>query len=234
MSKEPKIEDWRGLYGILDPDHRVGSVLEFADALISGGCSILQLRAKSLSDRESLRLAKELRIRTQTHGVWFVMNDRVDLALLANADGVHLGQDDLPLCEARKLAPHLVIGVSTHDAEQARRASEEGADLLALGPIFPTLSKDNPDPVVGLETLRTVAASVSQPVVAIGGIDLLTIAETRDAGARMVAVIGALARADDPRQAAERLRARFEQGSGFEQRGASFERRAPVEPEGES
>lgn len=212
MSTQRTIDDWRGLYVLVDPEHCRGSVLEFAEAVLRGGCSILQLRAKTLSDREALALARALRVRTREHGVHFVVNDRIDLALLSEADGVHLGQDDLPLAEARRLAPELVVGVSTHDIEQAKRADRAGADIVAFGPIFTTHSKKNPDPVTGLDTLAQVAGQTDRPVVAIGGIDATTIGAVGSAGARMAAVISAIANSEDVEGETRRLRKQFEAG----------------------
>ncbi len=134
----------------------------------------------------------------------FVVNDRVDIAVLAEADGLHLGQDDLPVSEARKLFEG-PIGLSTHDLEQARAAHREGADLIGFGPVFATRSKDRPDPVVGLEGLEAVCAELPLPVVAIGGLTPERAAQARAAGAPLVAAIGAVSLADDVRSAAEAM-----------------------------
>lgn len=198
--------DWRGFYAIVDPDVCAGSPLEVADALLRGGCAVLQLRHKTRDDRATLELARALVTRCRAAGVPFVMNDRLDLALLAEADGLHLGQDDLPLEEARRFfrGP---IGVSTHDLEQLQQALRAGADLVGFGPVFPTTTKENPDPVVGLEGLAQACRASSVPVVAIGGVDLARATASREAGAALVAAIGASCAAARPDEAARALHA---------------------------
>tara|TARA_B100001750_G_scaffold243855_1_gene259984 strand:- start:314 stop:955 length:642 start_codon:yes stop_codon:yes gene_type:complete len=198
---DPRSAEWRGHYAIVDPDHAPHGVLETADAVLAGGCAVLQLRFKGSDDREHLALARALTARARAAGCPFVLNDRLDLALLAEADGLHLGQDDLPVSEARRLFAG-PIGLSTHDRSQAERAGSEGADLIGFGPVFPTVSKERPDPVVGLEELRAVCAAVDLPVVAIGGITIERAAHAYAAGAALVAAIGAVSRAEDPRAAA--------------------------------
>jgi thiamine-phosphate pyrophosphorylase len=197
----------RGLYAIVDPDHTGGrDPLQVGQAILSGGCALLQLRAKGLADGALLVLARALRGACAQAGVPFVVNDRADVAVLVEADGVHLGQDDLPVHAARRIVgPDRSIGLSTHDAHQARQALEAGADLIGFGPVFPTRSKARPDPVVGLEGLSAVAGSFPVPVVAIGGITLDTAAMAARAGAAMVAAISAVCGADDPRAAARAM-----------------------------
>ena len=128
---------------------------------------MLQLRAKRLDDRALVDLARQLRAACLEAGVPFVINDRADLARIVAADGLHLGQDDLSVRDARRVVGDLQIGVSTHGLEQALQAEADGADLIAFGPVFETKTKENPDPVVGLEMLAKVCRSVSRPVVAI-------------------------------------------------------------------
>lgn len=195
----------RGLYAIVDPAACRGRDPEVvAAAILRGGCAVLQLRDKSASDRDRLSLARRLAARCRRAGVPFVVNDRPDLALLAGADGLHLGQDDLPIAEARRIVG-CVVGVSTHDEAQARRAVADGADLVAFGPVHPTASKADPDPVVGVERLAGVCAAIATPVVAIGGITMENAAAVRRAGARWGAVIRAVCGADDPEAAARAL-----------------------------
>lgn len=190
------VSHWRGLYAIVDPE-QARDPLALADAVLAGGCAVLQLRDKRGDDRETLALARALQLRCAGRGVPFVVNDRFDLARLAGADGLHLGQDDLPIAEVR---PHFEgpIGLSTHDLTQAHEAERAGADLIGFGPVFDTATKKNPDPTVGLEKLRAVTRAVQLPVVAIGGLDLPRLTEVRAAGASLGATIGALARAEDP------------------------------------
>lgn len=198
----------RGLYAIVDPDACRGRDPErVAEAILAGGCAVMQLRTKGLPDLPRLGLAYRIAARARAAGVPFVINDRPDLALLVRADGLHLGQDDLPIAEARRIVGPMVIGRSTHDPVQAQQAIDEGADVVAFGPVFSTTSKERPDPVVGLEQLAEVCRECGPPVVAIGGITLDRAPEIARAGARWGAVIGALCGADDPEAAARALRA---------------------------
>lgn len=195
-----------GLYAIIDPEHCRGrDPLWVADEVLRGGCAALQLRAKQLPDRARLGLARALATRCRAAGVPFWINDRVDLALLVDADGVHLGQDDLPLADARALWPNKRLGLSTHDLTQAEAAVAQGADLIGFGPIFPTSSKQNPDPCVGLEGLAAVCQRVRCPVIGIGGITAAHAAAVAEAGAAYAAVIGAVCAAHDPCEAAQIL-----------------------------
>ena len=145
----------------------------------------------------------------QKGGGTFIVNDRVDVAKAIGADGVHLGQEDLPLADARAiLGPGRLIGISTHNLTQAAEAEAGGADYIGFGPVFPTETKENPDPVVGVEGLREVRALVRIPVVAIGGITAKNAGGVRAAGADGVAVVSAVLAASDPKAAiAELLRA---------------------------
>lgn len=199
----------RGLYAIVDPAHCRGRDPEVvAEAILAGGCAVLQLRAKALSDRALLALARRIGARARAGGVPFVVNDRPDLAMLVGAAGLHLGQDDLPIAEARRvLAPAVHIGRSTHDPAQALAAVDEGADVVAFGPVFETTSKARPDPVVGLEQLAEVCRRSARPVVAIGGVTLERAADIVRAGARWGAAIGAICGVDDPKSAAAALHA---------------------------
>jgi thiamine-phosphate pyrophosphorylase len=165
----------RGLYAIVDVTSlaRVDlSVVDVARSIVDARPAALQLRAKDLAPGEMLQLLRVLHPICRTAGVPLFANDRADLAALAGCEGVHVGQDDMPVATIRRIAPTLRIGISTHTAEQARRALSDRPDYIALGPIFETSSKPRPDQVVGLETLRAVAASCPIPVVAIGGINL--------------------------------------------------------------
>jgi thiamine-phosphate pyrophosphorylase len=186
------------LYVILDPGATAGRDLEaVADAVLAAGGRWLQLRHKAASTGELAALAGRLVARVRAAGGVLVVNDRLDVALAAGADGVHLGQDDLPAREARRLAPGLVVGVSTHGVEQAQRAQADGADYVALGSIFPTGSKAGFE-LVGLEAIRRVRPHVRAPLVAIGGITVERVPDVRAAGADGVAVISAVGMAPDP------------------------------------
>lgn len=197
---------WRGLYAIVDPDHCAGRApVAVAADILAGGCAVLQLRDKrSPTDRAAL--AADLLPLCRAASVPFVINDDLDLALQLGADGVHLGQDDLPVERARARAgTQLIIGLSTHDLAQASSARNRGADLIGFGPIFNTATKQNPDPTVGPATLRTLCTTVDLPVVAIGGINLMNLAEVRATGCPLVAVISAICTAPDPRTVAAAL-----------------------------
>jgi thiamine-phosphate pyrophosphorylase len=197
----------RRLYPILVPS-RIGSgspseVAGFALELVAGGARLIQLREKQASSREILRLARELR-RVLPNEVALIINDRADLAVAAAADGVHLGQDDVPPDAARKIiGPSRMLGVSTHNLQQLETALQSTADYIAIGPVFATISKDNPDPVIGLEGVRRARSVTKRPLVAIGGITLENCRSLIEAGADSVAVIGAIL--DDPRKTTEQF-----------------------------
>lgn len=194
------------LYAIVDAGCFEGQFLfarikKFATELASAGATLIQYRNKAGSAKDIVSQARELR-RVLPPDVTFFLNDRADLALACGADGVHVGQDDLSPAGARLvLGNNKLIGVSTHNAEQLRMANEEPVDYLAIGPIFATRSKANPDPVVGLEGLRTVRKLTDKPLVAIGGITRENCRSVMDAGADSVAVIADLL--ENPRQRAE-------------------------------
>lgn len=185
------------LYAIIDAE-AAERPLDLAYSSLRAGCAMLQLRAKRLDDRSFVELAKRVRTICGEAGIPFVINDRADIARLVAADGLHLGQDDLPVGDARRVVGSMQIGVSTHDLEQAIQAERDGANLIAFGPVFGTTTKEDPDPVVGLDGLAEVCRAVSRPVVAIGGITPENAAETLRAGARYIAVISALPRFVQP------------------------------------
>jgi thiamine-phosphate pyrophosphorylase len=167
-----------------------------------GGAAIVQLREKELSDRELLQRARDVRIWTRKAGVLFIVNDRPDIARLAEADGVHLGQDDMPVREARRiLGPEALVGVSTHDIEQVRQAVLDGASYIGIGPCFATKTKTIKK-LAGLEFVRAAMKETKLPAFAIGGITLETIGKVAGAGAQRVAVSSAVAESDDPKAVA--------------------------------
>ncbi len=171
-----------------------------------GGVDVVQMREKNQTDRELLERAQQMRKWTRAADVLFIVNDRPDIAKLCEADGVHLGQDDLSVQAARKiLGPDALIGVSTHDVEQIRRAVLDGADYIGIGPTFPSQTK-NFDHFPGLAFVREASEETSQPTFALGGITSENIAEVLAAGATRVAVSSAIAQSDDPRSAAMQLR----------------------------
>ena len=194
------------LYVILDRAAARGRDLEAVlEATLAGGCRMVQLREKSWPSGRVLPLAQRLRRRCADAGATFVVNDRVDLAVAVGADGVHLGQEDLPLRAARPLLGRgMIVGVSTHSAAQARAALEEGADYVAVGAMFPTATKPEFE-LVGPALVREVRALAPVPMVGIGGITAANAADVIRAGADGVAVISAVCGADDPRVATERF-----------------------------
>jgi thiamine-phosphate pyrophosphorylase len=170
--------------------------------------TFFQYRNKNGTRREIYETALRLERAIRTSGALFILNDHADIAAAVGADGVHLGQDDLPIAVARRiLGPEALIGISTHSLEQARAAQTAGADYIGFGPIYQTRTKDAGE-VQGLENLAAVAAAVSIPVIAIGGITVDTIGDVMRAGASGAAVIGAVCAAKDiPLAAAQLIRA---------------------------
>jgi thiamine-phosphate pyrophosphorylase len=170
------------------------------------GVRAFQLRVKTPDTGVMYELALKLAPVIHAAGGLFIVNDRCDVALAVGADGVHLGQEDLPFAEARALVgSRMLIGISTHSLAQAIGAEAVGADYIGFGPIFPTRTKSRPDPVVGIDQLRQVRARVRLPIVAIGGINAANIRTVADAGADTVAVLSAVLAAPDVRGALEDL-----------------------------
>ncbi len=200
----------RGLYAIIDPEACRQPAPAVAEAVLRGGCAALQLRAKRLTDAEYLDLGRVLVRACRAAGVPFFANDRVALVRELGADGVHIGQTDLPIEEVRRQVGSAVkIGLSTHSLAQARDAERRGADVIGFGPVFATKSKLDPDPVVGVEGVREVCRAVSIPVIAIGGITEQNAMQVAGTGVPLVAVISAVCAADDPEGATRRLHAIF-------------------------
>ena len=171
----------------------------------SGGATIFQMREKNSTDRELLDRARRMREWTRRAGALFIVNDRPDIAKLADADGVHLGQSDFPVADARRiLGPNALIGVSTHDIDQVRAAILDGADYVGIGPTFPSNTK-NFDAFLGLEFVRRVSEETTLPAFALGGIHLRNVPEVVAAGGRRIAVSAAIARAADPASIARAL-----------------------------
>lgn len=180
---------------------------EIARRAVSGGADVIQLRDKTLPCHDLLREAREIREITRAAGVLFIVNDRIDVALAAGADGVHLGQDDLPAGDARKIAPGgFILGVSVGNVTEAVMAEQAGADYVALSPTFSTDSKINAGSGHGLGVLREVCCSVSIPVIAIGGIGPGNVSRVITAGANGVAVISAVVGEADITGAARQMK----------------------------
>jgi thiamine-phosphate pyrophosphorylase len=180
--------------------------LEAAEEALIGGADCLQLREKELESGELLRRARRLVELCHRYDRLCIINDRVDIAILSDADGVHVGQDDLPAVEARKLIGHgKILGVSTHRLDQAKRALLDGADYVGVGPIFPSATKPR-DFIAGLEFVRQVASEIRLPSVAIAGITAGNVDEVIGTGVRAIAVTAAVLDCDDPRAAAAELK----------------------------
>ena len=186
------------LYAILDPE-QIGT--SSADAvlrqLLFGGAKIIQLRAKAMSSRDFLQLAQLARELTTPLNCKLIVNDRIDIALGSAADGVHLGQEDLPLEVGRKLLGEKIVGISTHSLEQAKEAEANGADYIGFGPIFGTATKNTGYTARGLEMLARIRAAVALPIVAIGGITEANIQSVWRAGADSGAIISDILKADE-------------------------------------
>lgn len=187
------------IYAITDSRLSRGrSLEEVASALLRAGIKLIQYREKKASPRQMLEECRLLRNLAWDYGASFVVNDHIDLALLCRADGVHIGQDDLPLREARKLVrPGMFIGLSTHSPEQAEKAVADGADYIGVGPIFPTQTKEDVVAPVGFKYLDWAAQNLKLPFVAIGGIKASNINEVRKHGARCCALVSELVGAED-------------------------------------
>jgi thiamine-phosphate pyrophosphorylase len=196
------------LYAIVDAAFfsTTEDLVDFAEELIAGGCTLLQYRNKSGNSRVMVEQARELRRQLRATAPApqlskLIMNDRADLCLVAECDGVHVGQDDLLPGSVRGIIGPRWLGVSTHNPEQVKEADQTPADYLAIGPVFSTSTKDQPDPVVGLEGVRRARQLTRKPLVAIGGITRDNAASVIEVGADSVAVISDLLR--DPRKSAE-------------------------------
>jgi thiamine-phosphate pyrophosphorylase len=189
--------------------------LDVARAAIEGGADALQLRDKEMGGKEMYDLCSRIKdlIEVGDGDCAFFVNDRVDVAVAAHADGVHLGQEDLPAASARPLiGGDMVMGISATTVEEARRAQAEGADYLGVGPVFPTPSKPDAVPPIGVEGLKEISKAVDLPIVAIGGIDASNAKEVFEAGADGIAVISAVAGAEDMTAAVKRLRRAVDAG----------------------
>ena len=186
-------------YPIVDAGRLRGRDAAFVvDTLARAGARLIQLRVKGLADRPWLAMARAALAAARASGAPLVVNDRADIARIVGADGLHVGQDDLTGTDARKVVgPGVLLGVSTHHLAQLAAAAAEPVDYVAIGPVFPTRTKDNPDPVIGLEMVRRARAATSRPLVAIGGITRDNARSVVDAGADGVAVIADLMDAPD-------------------------------------
>lgn len=205
------------LYVLTDEALSCGkSHVELARLALEGGADAIQLRDKHMESRQLYETALEISEICRQHGAIFIVNDRVDIALAAKADGVHVGQGDIPVAAIRKFVPSdFIIGVSAGKVEEALKAQEDGADYIALSPIFDTSSKDDAGHGKGIEELKKMKQSVSVPVLAIGGINENNVKEVIAAGADGVAVISAVVSQEDVSAAAANLKRLITEARGI-------------------
>ena len=203
-----------GLYVITDQELSPGRThVQIAEAALQGGARIIQLRDKDASDRDFLADAMQIRKMTADAKALFIINDRVDVAAAVRADGVNVGQTDLPVAAVRAiLGPSAIVGVSADDEKQARKAEFDGASYIGFGPVFPTSTKIDAGPVSGIATLKRICAASDTPVVAIGGISADSISDVAEAGAACAAVVSAVVCAEDMVQATADLVREFNNG----------------------
>ncbi|MDR2855628.1 MAG: thiamine phosphate synthase [Methanomicrobiales archaeon] len=196
------------LYVVTDEELSYGRThREIAEQAVRGGATVIQLRDKTRSAHDLFQIAREIAEVTRRAGVLSIVNDRLDIALGAGADGVHLGQDDLPIAVARRLAPPpFLIGISIHSIAQAEEAKRQGADYIAVSPVFETNSKSDAGPGHGLRMLSEVVHLVQIPVIGIGGINHTNLHHLFDAGASGIAVISAIVSAPDISAAARAMK----------------------------
>jgi len=182
------------------------SHMEITRLAIAGGADTIQYREKSGSTREMIEIARNMKRLCLEAGVTFIVNDRLDVAIAAEADGVHLGQDDFPIPMARQiLGEGRIIGGSAATLDEARKCLSEGADYVGFGPVYPTSSKDDAGPVSGIDILKQVIEIIPLPIIAIGGVGAENIPDVMRAGARGIAVISAVCCQDDPDEATRSL-----------------------------
>lgn len=181
--------------------------LQIIEEALQGGVQVVQLRSKKKTTDEFLKIARPVHKLTTSYHTLFIINDSVQVAYEIDADGVHLGQGDLPVDQARKfLGPKKIIGVSTHTLEEARDAERKGVDYIGVGTVFPTASKDDIRGVIGTTGLMEIRKDTKLPIVGIGGIDLTNVASVLAAGADGIAVISAIMKSDNPKEVAQHFR----------------------------
>lgn len=189
--------------------------LELAQLAIQGGADMIQLRDKKLSSNELLEIACAVAKLCQSKNIRFIVNDRVDIALLSDADGVHLGEEDLSVWEARKiLGSRKIIGATAHHLERAQELEKEGADYIGFGHIFPTSSKEKNTPPQGIAELKKVCLTLKIPIIAIGGIGKTNLNEVLEAGPHGIAVISAVCGEQNPEKATRALKEIIHENTG--------------------
>lgn len=202
-----------GLYLVTSQSLSLGrTTLEIVRAALAGGISLIQLREKEMPLPQFCKLAEQARTLTAAAKALLIVNDRLDIAMATGADGVHLGQDDLPVAYARRLAPDMIIGASSHSVQEAQEAERAGASYINIGPLFPTRTKSWSGAFLGLEGLRSIAQEVTIPFTVMGGIKHEHIPELKQAGARTIAMVTAITTAADPARAVRELLALLRAG----------------------
>ena len=187
------------VYPVVTTDFCAGrNPLDVVRSILEGGAKVVQVREKTMPDHDYLTLLKDARKLTDDFGALLIADDRLDAALLADADGVHLGQDDLPCADARKLAPQLLIGVSTHNRDELLAAQRDGCSYLNIGPIFATGTKSLPMNPLGTDMLTKLIPEVSVPFSVMGGIKISHLKQLHSLGCRHIAAVTAFTQADDP------------------------------------
>ncbi len=181
--------------------------IDIARSILEGGATILQMREKTMPDGDFMPLLRQARQMTREYGALLIVDDRVDAALAADADGVHLGQEDFPVVDARRLGPDLIIGVSTHNPEEIRQAQADGCSYLNIGPIFPTKTKQLACTFLGLENLKLFSQEVKVPFSVMGGIKYDNLPELMACGALHIAAVTAFTQAENPAAEVARWRA---------------------------
>ncbi|HDD31770.1 MAG TPA: thiamine phosphate synthase [Thermococcus litoralis] len=194
-------------------DRRLKPEVESVREALEGGATSIQLRIKNAPTREMIEIGRKIRELTKEYDVLYFVDDRLDVALATNADGVQLGPEDMPISLAREIAPNLIIGASVYSLEEALKAEKEGADYLGAGSVFPTPTKRDAK-VIGLEGLKRIVDSVKIPVVAIGGINHENVREVLNTGVDGIAIISAIMGADDVKIATEEMRKIIEEVIG--------------------
>ena len=180
--------------------------LKILRAVLKGGAKAVQLREKEKSKKEILKMAEKYRAATYGYKAVLIINDHIDVAMAVNADGVHLGQDDMPCNYARKIAPSMIIGVSTHNRKEALKAQRDGADYINIGPVFPTKTKENVYKPLGIKGIKRVSKGLKIPFTVMGGINRKNIGEAAAAGAKRAALVTGITRAPDPEKEIKLLR----------------------------
>ena len=201
------------VYAVITESFCAGrSALDVLDGVLQAGVGLVQIREKDLSGQALFERCATFRERTRAAGALLIVNDRVDIALAVGADGVHLGQDDLPIDAARRIAPDLILGASIHDLEEALAAQQAGASYVNIGPIFPTGTKTVATGDIGPGAITEIAPHLDIPFTCMGGIKPHNIAQVIERGARHIAVVTAITAAPDVQAAAHELRAAMQQG----------------------